>query len=380
VRNVVDPRFRAVLANLLLMRETSQAALARKANVSRAHLSQILNGDRNPSAQVARALDEALDAEGQLADLVVLAAHPADLDQIAAVASNPRRVGFSTLESLARVLAGQRHLDDLIGSAAMIGPTLAQLHLVTTMAAEAVGPDRPGVLYEAAQWAQFCAWLHISVGKMPDAKAWLARALEWSVELGDADLTATVVSYQSHTAWLQLQRGPAIGLAEAAMRDVRVYPGQRAYDAYAAARGYAAIGDLRESDRLLGLADELTDQSNNWAGEVPPWQYYRQPWFWSLERGLVALYAARWEKRHAVPAVADLAAGIAGMPHEWSGADWTGEYLVHLASAHRAAGDLGEARAVLGRARMIAESTASPRILALVSSGERVLRIDERGY
>ena len=100
--------------------------------------------------------------------------------------------------------------------------------------------------------------------------------------------------------------------------------------------------------------------SDAWSGAVPPWQYYRAPWFWRLERGLVALYAARHDKRHAASAVADLGAGVAGMPDEWSGADWAAEYVVHLASAHRAAGDREQARVALGRARMVAEATASP--------------------
>ena len=380
MRTVVDPRFRATLVNLMLARGINQTELGRRAKISKSHISQLVSGERNPTDQTARALDEALDAGGQLVDLVILGAHPADLDQIATVAGNARRVGFTTLESLARILASQRHLDDLMGSAALLGPTLAQLHLITTMVTEAVGPDRPGVLYEAAQWAQFTGWLHISTGRHPEARTWLGRALEWSTELGDPDLVATILSYQGHLSWLQLQRGPAIGLAEAALRDNRVYPGQQAYDAYAAARGYAAINNLREADRLLGLADELAHQSDTYAGPVPPWQYYRAPWFWSLERGLVHLYAARWDKTHAARAVADLHAGVSGIPDDLSGANWAGEYLTHLATAHRVAGEREEARAVLGRARMVAEATASPRVLRLVASGERVLRIDERGY
>src|SRR6266704_2168331 len=74
-RMVVDPRFRAVLANLIMSAGIRQAELARRACLSPSHLSQILNGDRNPSDQMARALDAALGADGQLADLVLLAAN-----------------------------------------------------------------------------------------------------------------------------------------------------------------------------------------------------------------------------------------------------------------------------------------------------------------
>ena len=375
-RMVVDPRFRAVLANLIMSAGIRQAELARRACLSPSHLSQILNGDRNPSDQMARALDAALGADGQLADLVLLAANPEDLDRLAAATANPRRIGFATIESLARVLAAQRNLDDVMGSAAVVGSTVAQLHTLTVMVNEAAGPDRPAVLYEAGQWAQFAAWLHISVGKQTEARAWLARALQWSMECGDADLIATVLSYQAHSEWLSLRWGPTVGLAQAALRDPAVYPGQRAYDAYQAARGSAALGDLVEARRMLDRADGYAADTESWDGQPPPWQYYRAPWFWALERGLVSLYMARREPAYASAAVADLQAGIDGLPDEMSGADWVAEYLVHLASAHRRTGERDAARSTLGRAKFIADATHSGRVLRLVAVGERSLRVN----
>src|SRR6266705_496798 len=325
---------------------------------------------------MARALDAALGADGQLADLVLLAANPEDLDRLAAATANPRRIGFATIESLARVLAAKRNLDDVMGSAAVVGSTVAQLHTLTVIVNEAAGPDRPAVLYEAGQWAQFAAWLHISVGKQTEARAWLARALQWSMECGDADLIATVLSYQAHSEWLSLRWGPTVGLAQAALRDPAVYPGQRAYDAYQAARGSAALGDLDEARRMLDRADGYAADTESWDGQPPPWQYYRAPWFWALERGLVSLYMARREPAYASAAVADLQAGIDGLPDEMSGADWVAEYLVHLASAHRRTGERDAARSTLGRAKFIADATHSGRVLQLVAVGERSLRVN----
>lgn len=372
-RTVIDPRLRAVLVSLIVGAGTSQNRVAEAAHISHSYLSQIINGERAPSPAVVRALDRALHADGRLTDLLLPAAGPHDLDLLATAVINPRRVGPDTVDALARVLAGQRHLDDVAGSAAILGPVTAQMSSVATMVAEVAGPGRPDLLYVAAQWAQFCGWLHTSLGQWPAARAWFARALEWATEHGDRDLTATVVSYQAHLAWLLCQWAPAVGLARAALRDPNVYAGQRAYDAFAVARGLAVFGDVDAAERMLGVADELAAASDGWAGPMPPWQYYRAGWLWRLERGLVWLYVARSRPAAAGVAVGELSAGLAGMPEGMRGADWAAEYMLHLATAHRYAGDVDEAGVVLGRARVVAEATGSGRVLQAVRMRQRAL-------
>jgi transcriptional regulator with XRE-family HTH domain len=378
-RFIVDPRFRAVLANLLVDRGITQARLAREANVSRSHLSEILNGAKQPSEQMARALERALDADGQLSGLIVVGASAEDLDQLAGAAVRPNRIGVAALDSLARVLAAQRQADDLMGSAAVLGPTVAQMDTVTHMVAEATGPTRQRLLYEAGQWAQFCAWLHISVGKHDGARSWLSRALEWAVECGDPDLTATVLSYQAHAAWLLLHPGPTIGLAGAALRDERVCPQQRAYDLFQSARAYAAMGELVDAEAALVEADAAVERCDSWSEELPPWQYYRGEWLWRLERGLVWEYYARHDRRQVNKAVAELRGGLDAMPGEMRGSDWYAEYLVHLAAVYRSGGSLAQAWGVLADARTIAANTKSSRVLRQVATQERALRLAGSG-
>jgi transcriptional regulator with XRE-family HTH domain len=378
-RPAIDPRFRAVLVALILETRASQNRIAAAAHISHSYLSQLVNGERSPSPQVVRALDRALHADGQLTDLLIAAASPDDRDLLVDAVANPRRVGPDTIDALTRVLAGQRHLDDVAGSATMLGPVAAQMAAITTMVVEVAGPTRPDLLYVAAQWAQFCGWLHTSLGKWPDARVWFARAAEWATEHGDRDLLATTVSYQAHVAWLTCQWAPAVGLARAALRDPAVYPGQRAYDAYAAARGLAALGEVDAALPLLDFGDQLADATNRYTGAVPAWQYYRAPWLWRLERGLVWLYVARHRPVAAAGAVADLTAGLEGMPPEMRGADWAAEYMGHLGSALMVADDLDEAGAVLDRARFVAEATGSGRVLQLVRGRQRRLAGLRRG-
>jgi transcriptional regulator with XRE-family HTH domain len=378
-RLIVDPRFRAVLATLLVDRGMTQARLAREASVSRSHLSEILNGTKQPSEQTARALERALGADGQLTDLIVSAASPEDLDQLAGAAMHPKRVGQAALASLARVLAAQRQVDDLMGSAAVLGPTVSQMATICNMVAEATGPTRHRLLYEAGQWAQFCAWLHMSAGRHDGVQVWLARALEWAVESGDRDLTATVLSYKAHAEWLALRPGPTIGIASAALRDERVCPHQRAYDLFQVARGYAAGGNLIDAEAAVADAERMVERCRDWREQLPPWQYYRHDWLWELERGLVWEYLARHKPSKAPAAVDKLLAGLEAMPAELRGSDWSAEYMVHLAAAYRCGGGLRQAEDTLAEARTIAANTKSSRVLRQVAIQQRALRSDLRG-
>ncbi|WP_433228195.1 hypothetical protein [Actinomadura formosensis] len=70
-------------------------------------------------------------------------------------AARPSRVDLATVESLARVLAGQRRLEDSIGSAAVVPAVRAQLRAIEGMVADARGAVRRDLLDVAAQWAQF---------------------------------------------------------------------------------------------------------------------------------------------------------------------------------------------------------------------------------
>lgn len=373
-RHIVDPQFRARLADLMRDAGLSQRSLAARAHIAPSYVSEILAGLKSPSADMAAALDAALGAGGTLARLVIPTGPAHDLDLLAAT-THHRAVSLDTIDALDGVLRAQRRLDDMVGSATLLPPVLAHLDTVTAMTVDTTGPHRPALVGMAAQWAQFAGWLHTSTGRFADAKTWFARALELAFEAEDRDMVATVISYQGHVAWLTGQIPPSTGLAEAAMRDETVYPGQRAYDAYAVARGRAAQGDLGAAERMLAVGEQLAHESDEWTGEIPPWQYYRQPWFWALERGLVRLHMARHDQRHAQAAVAELQAGIDGMPLDMRNADWCGEYLVYFAAAHHRAGQLPQARTVLGQARRIAETTRSARIQALVDARERQLAL-----
>ncbi len=372
----VDPRFQGVLSSLLDASRMDQKTLAATAKVSRGYLSQLVNGKKSPSLQVATALDHALDGGGRLVDLVTCGVTDDEHGAIAAVTDDPRRVSAEAIAALQVGLAADRDLDDMIGSASVLAAAAAKGDVVAGLADNVAGPHRRPVLYVAAQYAQFLGWLHVSVGEWAGARTWLHRSFEWGTEHGDPDLVATAVSYLAHVAWLTHQPGRVVGLAETALRDSSVHPCQRGYDLYQAARGYAVVGEHATAVRRIEEADTVAADAVSRTDDRPAWQYYRDPWMWKLESGLARYVVGRSagpDRSLLLAGLDDLRAGLDTMPVALAGADWAGEYVVHTAAAAMAVGELDEAADLLDRAGGIAVATRSPRISRMVKDRRRRL-------
>jgi transcriptional regulator with XRE-family HTH domain len=127
-RNVVDTRLKGRLVTLMLEQDLTAGALAKKASVSRSYLSEIVNGQKMPSEQVAKALEEALGekAKDMLVPLVAIAALADDLDPLAYASNNPHRADQAAIDAFARVLSAQRHLEDSVGAAVLAAADTAE--------------------------------------------------------------------------------------------------------------------------------------------------------------------------------------------------------------------------------------------------------------
>jgi transcriptional regulator with XRE-family HTH domain len=330
VGRVVDPRFAETLRRLRDERGLSLRRLADVVHHGKTYVHELETGAKQPTLDVARRLDDALGAGGALAALVGQASGGIDPDaagRLAHAVQHPRRVDADAVEALAAVLAHQRRLEDAIGSAAMLAPVAAQLATVEQLVTEARGPARPLLVDVAAQWAQFNGWLHTATERYADAQRWFRTSLEWSTEVGDLDMVATVMSFRGHLAWLLGHPGPTIGLSQAARRWPQIYAGQLAYDVLQEARGHAILGDAYEVDRLIDESDELTDRALRELPGAPPWHYYRSPAFWDLERGRALARLAGRQGR----AAELLVAGLDALPECQQHADWVQAYRRDLA-------------------------------------------------
>lgn len=76
---------------------------------------------------------------------------------------------MAAVDSLAAILAKQRHVEDTIGSAELLEPVAAQLTVVNGLVLEARGTVRHRMLDVGAQWAQFAGWLAVDTDRKTQA-------------------------------------------------------------------------------------------------------------------------------------------------------------------------------------------------------------------
>lgn len=328
----MDGSFGDVLKSLRLDAGlTSYRAAGRALNMSHTHVWAMEHGDHIPHPDLVEKLDKALGADGQL-----IAAYrrgqvlnPDERTRLHLAAENPYRLDPHAVTSLADVLHAQRRLDDAIGAHPLLEPVASYMTRIEAMLRGARGPIREQALLVAAEWAQFAGWINTASENWDTAEGWFAKGLAWSAECGDQDMTATLLSYRGHAAWLQGHVPASVGLAEAARRNRDVYVGQLAYDCIQQARGLAVLGEVREAESLLAEAVDLTGPAVEQLDGAPPWHYYRSKAAWDAELGRAYLYVPGW----VAEAARLLADGLANIPE--AGVEWMRSYHDDLARARK---------------------------------------------
>jgi transcriptional regulator with XRE-family HTH domain len=364
---LVDPRFRAQLRDLRRQRGLSLRACGTLTHTSHTYLWELETGRKQPTMGLVAALDAALGAGGELARLVAETGAPLTPDddaRLAAAVRGEHRIDAADLEQLAAGLAGLRRREDLVGSAAVLPAADRHLSAVATLLATAPDPLRRSVFDLAGQHAQFSGWLHIAAGRYDRAARRFDRALEWATIAGSRDLTATTLSFKGHLAWQRGEVGLTRALTGAALGDPGIYPGQRAYDVLQEARCLALADDAAAVAGRLAESADLAAAEADFAGEAPPWQYYRGAAFYALERGTVYRYLGRSRPRCNALAIEEITGGVAALPVEMRQAEWAGDYLCQLVLAYRQAGDHAGADATVRRVRDLATRSGSTRLAA----------------
>ncbi|WJK37624.1 helix-turn-helix transcriptional regulator [Solwaraspora sp. WMMA2065] len=366
---IVDPRLPATLRALREQAGLSLRDLAKRAYSSRSHLHDIEQGRKSPPPDLMVRLDEALGAGGHLAGMV--RDDPAGLSgeeqqRLRAAITRPRRIDAGTIDSLAAVLAHQRRLEDVVGSAAVVRPVLAQLSAIEQLVNGARRDKHwPRLVDVAGQWAQFGGWLSAATGDHASSRAWYLRAMEWATEAGNPHLTATSLSMRGHLAWMRGETAAMVELSRAAAWQP-ASPGVRGVAVQQEARGLAILGDAEGADRQLDNAQELTARAADARDREPDWLYFHDPTYLMMQRGLAQRYLRRYDR-----AVELLQSGLDQLPGEVRRSDWVGWYVCQLAATHVAAGDRDVAASWIAEAREIADSTGAKRLAGEVAQVER---------
>lgn len=357
------------LRELMTERGLSLRKLAPRVPCDVGYLSKVSRDLKVPSSDMVARLDDALDVGGELAALCPQPTGPLDGDEeerLVLAARRPARTDMAVVESLAAVLAAQRHLEDAIGSAPLIDPVRAQLASIESMVGDARGPVRIRLLDVAAQWAQFAGWLHTSVEQHRHALTYLSRTLEWATEADDRQLVGAVMSWQGYIAERRGQLGSMIGLSQAAQR-VRAGSVGRVYDLYQEARARAMLGEIEPVRRLTHMAEAEAAEARPEAAR--PWEYYYFfPGFFGLEHGLAYRILGRTDPAFNAAAVEHLTAGLDGLPEGMRHAEWAGDFVYQLVRAYTQAGEREEAERVTAELDDIAGRVGSERLRRLATS------------
>ncbi len=346
--------FAEALRTLMAERGMSQRTLARRVPCDKGLISRYVNGKQPPSQRMARLVDEALGAGGELAALAPRATmwrpsglngefSPDDEERLTLAIQRPSRIDGRAVDSLATVLAAQRELEDRIGSAPMLAPVAAQVTAAEHLISETPAQLRERVLDVTAQYGYFLGWLRENTGQLPQAITLYDRSLGQATEAGDANLVSELISMKGHIAWTRGDPAEVVRLSQAAQRDPRAFPGQHAISAMQEARALAVLGDTRAAGRKLDDADQAQDAAGERSDDRPPWLYYHSPGFFNVQRGRVWLHLGAADPRYNAKAVEAIGSGVAALDATARGSEWGATYLLYLACAYTQDGDAEQA-------------------------------------
>jgi hypothetical protein len=251
-----------------------------------------------------------------------------EADRIRYVIRRPAGLDDRTVDALAGMLAGQRHLEDVIGPGPLLTPVCAQLPVLLDLLRDAPGRHRRALAAVTSEWAAFAGWLHAALRHDEEALSLFQRAEDLADDAEDGTLAATATSFRGYVARMQGRPRAVIRWANAALATPGAHRGQRAFDTMQAARGHALMGD--DPDQVRRLLDQATALADGLTDPPPSVYWYSEPFF------RVWIGVTQLEMGQPRVAADMLSSGLAAMPEAQRTADWAAEYRDALTAAQAA--------------------------------------------
>ena len=149
--------------------------------------------------------------------------------------------------------------DNLFGPRHALAGVLSHVAIVEGLLPALRDDSRRQAVQLGARYAESAAWLYEDSGRLPQARYWTSRAMEWAYEADDRRMLAWTVFRRSQQAVASRDAAQVVGLARAARRDEpQLAPTMRAAIRVQEAHGHALDGDVQASQRLL-------DDAHTWA-------------------------------------------------------------------------------------------------------------------
>ena len=273
-----------------LLRNSRRAAgislgeLARQTNYSKSQVSKIENGHAKPSKAFARLCDNVLGTNGAFSALLrqeprrAESAQPQDvwvleLDQDGTLryTEMPRRqmlmgagalLGYAVTRSVKPAIDDRtfavlrasfdhhRALGTMTSPALVLGPVIAHLHTLRTLALDNPEPMRSELVLLAARVAEYAGWMSQEAGQETDALRWTDRAVTLASE-HDPHLASFALIRRAEMMLYRQDPARTIELALMAQRDRTAGPRILGLAARVEAQGYALIGDVSGCEEAL---------------------------------------------------------------------------------------------------------------------------------
>ncbi|WP_020667172.1 hypothetical protein [Amycolatopsis nigrescens] len=226
----------------------------------------------------------------------------------------------ASIDSVARVLAGLRVLEDTTGAAEVLPSVLAQRALMTRLAHSARDGVRPVAAGLLSELEQYLGWLSIPLERWEDSRRHLDRACVLALEANDPIRLSHALSFQS---FRNLRRGKletAEALNDAALRNDRIHPGLRTYLRFQRAEVLARGGSKQGSLTALGLAERSVDALAD-DDDRPASCYYYTPGFFAGQGAFTLLALG---DRVGARKLANEALSV--LPASWRDSEWSGRW------------------------------------------------------
>lgn len=285
-----DQPFGALLRRLRLAAGMSLSELARRIHYSKAQLSKIEYGYTLPTLMFAKMCDRELDTGGMLARALppqparIEIAKPDEvwvlgLDESGSLhfTALPRRqvlagatalLGYAvsrrdrtdiddrTLATLRASFEHHRTLGTIASPEVLLGPVIAHVHTLRTLAADNPEPMRSELQLLAARVAEYAGWLCQEIGRETDALRWLDRAV--TLAAGRDPQLANFAQFR-HAEIALNRHNPlqTIELARRAQQNTAAGPRILGLAASCEAQGHALTGDVRGYEEAMDRADNL---------------------------------------------------------------------------------------------------------------------------
>jgi hypothetical protein len=268
----------AVVMRYMEERGMSQNALAKAVHHDPSYLSRALRGIKPLGPSLARDIDRALNADGEI---IAAAAR-----SLAAPVPSEVPVAPELVDYFRQQLGGHYAADRFLGPGRLIPLATAQYDLLCDTASTAARPIRGELWAVAAGFAALIGWLHQDAGDVAESGRWHDVMIERAHRSHDPQLVGFAL-YCKAMLHTDMGDGPGVvDLTGAGISHKGLIPKVRALLLQQAAHGHSLRGDAGaydECDRLLGEADGLVSE----IGDDYPWGACTAPRWIDTQRATV---------------------------------------------------------------------------------------------